>query len=304
MRALWLSLPLVACACSAPSRGEGVPVGATSEPLTAVCEADVRGVGTIPVETQYLPHVVHCENGGAPLEALRVQAIAARTYLYYKIETSGSIGDGQGDQVYSCGSGPDAQQVQAAKDTEGLVLRYKNETIASFFVAGGTASPPACKDSASSTSAYVTYNAGLSGANIHQTSLGYESPTNYRNRGCMSQLGSRCLANEGKSYEDILKFYYGDDIVLERADGPCVTPPPAPHDGGTDAAVRPPDDAAPPPPPIQASPGTPSAGDSGCNAAGRQADGSWLIVIALAALYKTRSRPRHGPRTASQASRC
>src|SRR5262245_55343094 len=131
MRALWLSIPLVACACSAEH--EPIPVGQTSEPLTAVCDANVRGVGTIPVETQYLPHVVHCENGGAPPEALRVQAIAARTYLYYKIETSGAIGDGQGDQVYSCGSGPDAQQTQAVKDTEGLVLRYKNETIASFF---------------------------------------------------------------------------------------------------------------------------------------------------------------------------
>lgn len=42
------------------------------------------------------------ENGGAPYEALKAQAIAARSYLlYYKIETSGSINDGQSNQVYS-----------------------------------------------------------------------------------------------------------------------------------------------------------------------------------------------------------
>src|SRR5262245_4893033 len=59
-------------------------------PLPAAhCTIDVDGIGTIDMEADYLPHVVQCENGGAPLEALKAQAIAARSVAYYAIETSG-----------------------------------------------------------------------------------------------------------------------------------------------------------------------------------------------------------------------
>ncbi len=228
--------------CSAPIEDE--ELDRSQAPLTAVCDANVRGVGLISTEDQYLANVVHCENGGAPFEALKAQAIAARTYLYYKMETSGSIADGTGDQVYSCGSGPTAEQIKAVKDTAGQVLRYKGVTICSFFVAGGAASPPACIGSSSaSTEQYVTYNEGKTGSGVTQTTLGWVSPTNYRNRGCLSQLGSRCLANAGRTAEDILRFYYGADIVLETAVGPCV--PTVVPDAGPDTTAPPTDTNAP-----------------------------------------------------------
>ncbi len=219
--------------CSSPQ--DEPELGQTQEPLVAVCQANVKGVGLVDTEDKYLPSVVHCENGGAPFEALKAQAIAARTYLYYKMETSGAIADGTGDQVYSCGSGPTAEQIKAVKDTAGQVLRYKGVTICAFFVAGGAGTPPGCKgDTSASTEKYVTYNEGKSGSGITQTTLGFVSPTNYRNRGCLSQLGSRCLDKAGKTAEDMVRFYYGADIVLETATGPCVPTKPAP-DAGTDA---------------------------------------------------------------------
>jgi hypothetical protein len=58
------------------------------------------------------------------------------------------------------------------------------------------------------------------------------SPTNYANRGCMSQLGSRCLADQGDSFDTILKFYYGGDIGIVQSTGACITPPSLP-DGGS-----------------------------------------------------------------------
>lgn len=227
---LALSFVVVAgCSSAEPaSDDDDGHLGTTREPLTAHCQANVTGVGTLDTETVYLPNVVHCENGGAPLEALKAQAIAARTFLYYKLESAGSIGDGQGDQVYSCGSTANALQKKAVLDTAGIVLRYKSQTIASFYVAGGAASGPACVGGSATTEHYVTYNQGLSGTALHQTSLGWISPTNTRNRGCMSQLGSRCLATAGKTAEEILHFYYGADIVLETATGPCVAPATAP----------------------------------------------------------------------------
>src|SRR5258708_32989892 len=106
-------------ACSSPPPEAEEQLGTTQEPLTAVCQANVKGTGLVDTEDKYLPGVVHCENGGAPFEALKAQAIVARSYLYYKMETSGSIADGTSDQVYTCGSAPTALQIKAVKDTAG-----------------------------------------------------------------------------------------------------------------------------------------------------------------------------------------
>jgi stage II sporulation SpoD-like protein len=206
---------------------EAPPTRESSSPLTAYCQAQVTGKGSIDVETDYIPHVVACENGAAPIEALRAQAVAARTYLYYKLETSGSIADGASDQVYTCGRPLGSQHLAAARDTAGEVLTYHGDVIAAFFVAGAIPSAASCiaveSDSdPTNTERYVTYNEGLSGANVHQTTLGFVSATNYRNRGCQSQNGASCLARRGAVYPDILMFYYGMDIGREAASGPCV----------------------------------------------------------------------------------
>src|SRR5262249_48912045 len=47
--------------------------------------------GWVDVENDYLPHVVMCEHGGAPYEALKAQAVAARSYLYYELAKNGAI---------------------------------------------------------------------------------------------------------------------------------------------------------------------------------------------------------------------
>jgi hypothetical protein len=208
-------------------------------PLDAFCEVPVQGVGTLDVEEDYLPHVVQCENGGASFEALRVQAVAARSYMYYKLETSGSVRDGTSDQVYSCGRSPSAEHYEAVRSTSGQVLMYAGVVVCAFYVAGAIPSTadcyPASGDSdPTGTEHYVTYNEGLSGDDIEQTSLGWVDPSNTRNRGCNSQNGSDCLSDHGWSYDDILRFYYGADVVLETAVGPCVEPPPGP-DGDVDA---------------------------------------------------------------------
>ena len=221
--------------CSSPPGGDE-PLSHSQEPLTAVCQAIVKGIGLVDTETKYLPGVVHCENGGAPFEALKAQAVAAHSYLYYKMETSGSIADGTGDQVYSCGSAPNALQIKAVEDTAGQVLRYKGITVCAFFVAGGAGSAPGCVgSSAAATEKYVTYNEGLAGSNIEQTTLGWVNDQNWANRGCMSQWGSRCLDQRGDGFDTIARFYYGIDIVRAQAAGPCV-----PGSSSVTAGVHPP----------------------------------------------------------------
>ncbi len=204
--------------------------------ITAYCTANVEG-RSIPTETDYLPHVVACENGAAPFEALKAQAVAARTFLYYKMDSAGTIGDGSGDQVYTCANQPRQIHYDAVTATAGQVLRYNSVTICSFFVAGAIPTTSDCVPSASdedptNTERYVTYNEGLSGSNIHQSSLGWVNPGNDYNRGCLSQNGSSCL-DDSRSYDyrRILRFYYGADIEIVTAEGSCIGPADSDSDG-------------------------------------------------------------------------
>ena len=203
---------------------------------------------SLAVETDYIPNVVQAENGAAGPEALKAQAVAARSFLYYKLNTQGYIGDGENDQVYtdSANAPPLAQHIAAAAATEREILRFGNgtndTTIAAFFVAGkrpnsatGTA-PFGVAESIdpaidSGTEQYVTYNRGLAGDNITQTTLGFTTnpPSNFPlNRGAMSQNGGSFLNDNGWNYMDILRFYYGADIHLEVAKIPGTNTKPAP----------------------------------------------------------------------------
>jgi MYXO-CTERM domain-containing protein len=212
----------------APPRVSEVPA-----PLPAAhCNVQVQGQGLLDLEGDYLPHVIQCENGGANLEALKAQAVAARSVAYYNMETSGSICDSQGCQVYSCGATPQPIHYQAVDETSGVYLMYNNTLTYGFYVAGdnGTA-PPACVGVSGSTEGWVTYNQGKTGFDVQQTALGWihnPGDNGYgQNRGCMGQWGARCLENNnGYDYLGILRFYYGDDIQLVQAPGACVLPLP------------------------------------------------------------------------------
>lgn len=214
----------------------------------ARCEVTVTGIGTLDLENDYLPHVVHCENGGAGFEALKAQAIAARSVAYHAMATHGRICDSQDCQVYSCGSEPTAEQRQAVAETAGQVLTYNGQLTYGFYVAGDpdTAAPSCFGSLSAKTEKYVTDNARATGDQVAQTQLGWiYDPGDSgwgTNRGCLSQWGSRCLENNfGYSAEDILRTYYGADIEIMQAAGSCI-----------DAA--PPQPAPEPPPPLSCDP--------------------------------------------------
>ena len=211
----------------------------TKAPLDAYCTIEVEGTGTVDMETDYVPNVTWCENGGAGEEALKTQTVSARTFAYYKIKHAGKVRDGTSDQVYSCKSrAPSeaqfAKMKAATEATSGIVLTYKNTIVCSFFVAGSKKQylNDECKftgDSSSEgwvkTQKYVTYNWGKSGGKADgftQSSIGSINDKNYANRGCMGQNGSACLSDKGWKWQNIIKFFYGDDIVMEQVVGDCV----------------------------------------------------------------------------------
>lgn len=253
---LVISLVLSAC-------GSFEELGQQSYELASKCTIVVEGKGEKQMEDDYLPHVITCENGGADFEALKAQAVAARSYAYYVTRNGGSVKDGQSNQVYTCSAQPQQKHYDAVKATAGQVLRYQQTVICSFFVAGAKPSDATgCVAKAgdadgTNTEKYVTYNLGKTGNGIEQSTLGWVSTTNIYNRGCQSQNGANCLSKAGRDYKHILRFYYGDDIELYQTTGSCVTVPPQPDQG-----VPPPkpDQGVPPPKPDQGVPPQPDTG--------------------------------------------
>ncbi|WP_434420121.1 FG-GAP-like repeat-containing protein [Nannocystis pusilla] len=212
--------------------------GSIQAPLPqAYCAINVEGVSRA-TETDYIPRVIACENGGADFEALKAQAIAARSVAYYAMANDGTICDGQGCQVYSCGIAPQAIHYEAAAATSGQYLAYGGWLTYGFYVAGDPNLPQtSCIDTANgsvaATEKYVTFNDGKTGHAVAQTKLGYVfdvgAPGYGQNRGCMSQWGARCLENKGHDSAGILRFYYGADIQILQAQGACVVQPEPPE---------------------------------------------------------------------------
>ncbi|MBN2525118.1 MAG: SpoIID/LytB domain-containing protein [Deltaproteobacteria bacterium] len=235
-------LALVAVACTSVEEASfesiSMPQRVVAPLSSAYCTAvvTINGVDTQKnMETDYLPHVLACENFSAQYEALKALAIAARSTAYYYMAQDGRICDGQACQVYSCSASPQTRHYQAAAATAGQYLNYSDTLTYGFYVAGDPSTPsPSCVSSSSSgTEYYVTYNQGKTGTNVEQTTLGWvHSPSDFgygQNRGCLSQNGSICLENQGYSYMNILRFYYGADIYVSTAPGSCSgtqQPPP------------------------------------------------------------------------------
>ncbi len=218
----------------------GLPAAMGQAQFNARASINVTGFGFVPTESVYVPNVVFRENGNASFEALKAQAVAARTFAYYKMHLQGFINDGTSDQVFSGPGSPAAIHFEAARATEGEIL-YIRDTIApeadvliaSFFVAGAIPTGPVDLNNPgiivepgdsdpTNTEKWVTYTYanGLSGGNNTGSPLGFQgTPTNpnWPNRGAMSQNGGDFLSDNSLSYIDILKYYYGADIQLRTA---------------------------------------------------------------------------------------
>lgn len=206
----------------------------------ALPNINVNGTGFVATESDYVPNVVKCENGLASFEALKAQAVAARTFAYYKMDLLGSINDGTSDQVYSCSGSAGTIHHQAAQATEGEILWVRDNIgaqqdvlIASFYVAAAIPSGPfdinnpgvivdPGDSDPTNTEQWVTYTFanGLTGGFNTGSPLGFQgTPTNpnWPNRGAKSQNGADYLSDNSVSYIDILKYYYGADIQLRTA---------------------------------------------------------------------------------------
>ena len=162
------------------------------------------------IETEYLPYVIAAENDIAPFESMKAQAVASRTYAYYRKEhPSGAnfdIYDDSRDQNYKPWLVLTDNLINSVSQTNGIVLKWGGVIICSFYISGDDSYAP-----------YVTYNEGKSGEDITQSSIGWVTnppSLNPYNRGAMGQIQANELANNGYTWQNILKYFYGNDIII------------------------------------------------------------------------------------------
>ncbi|MBK8251532.1 MAG: hypothetical protein IPK82_02545 [Polyangiaceae bacterium] len=195
---------------SAPPMSTPVPVGPPAFWLVTVDG---------PMELDhYVARVCTQENGAAAFEALKAQAVAARTYVLRAMRDEKPIGtpekpipNSQEFQAYAPVAS--AACAEATRQTRGLVLRYQGQLIVANYVAGARLRDDGTPgDDPTRTEKWVTYNGDRFGPQVIPTPLSRTDRSD--NRGCMSQNGADWMARRGFDFVRILRFYYGQDAAI------------------------------------------------------------------------------------------
>ena len=166
---------------------------------------------------EYIARVVTNENGHADTEALKAQAIAARTYVLRAMRDNPSLGteahplvNSQSFQTYATVA--NAASATATRATAGMVAEYDGALVQANYVAGALLDAQGnASDDPTNTERWVTYNEGLTGSDVRPTPL---SGRRSDNRGCMSQNGADWLSRHGYNAARILRYYYGADLKI------------------------------------------------------------------------------------------
>ena len=254
----WLAIS--ACGDQAFEEGaeEGVELITIGQPVTRFaevrsqvergdfCQVEVKRFGRLDLEKTYLPKVVWCENREAPeasFEALKAQAIAARTYAFYRTydyTAPGALDPGNGtgsqrDQSYDCGtpSGPSWERAQrAVTETSGQIFvnDSSGHLVWGCYASGAerNLNDPSCRALSNHyTERHITRNQGKAwgASGFKQTTLGGAQPgvAQYNNHGCMGQKEANCLASaRDMSAAQILRHFYGG-VRIEQLKASCFT---------------------------------------------------------------------------------
>lgn len=166
-------------------------------------------IETLDIE-EYLRGVVPAEIGrGAPLEAMKAQAVASRTYALRHIiadrSKSYDVTDTSSNQVYK----PEkitAQSDEAICATAGLVMVYDGAPIGAWF--------------SSSNGGRIKAAHEKWGGKALPYSVAKDDPWDKHGGGGhgvgMSQYGAMAMAEAGKNYAEILGFYYNDSFQFKQ----------------------------------------------------------------------------------------
>lgn len=162
----------------------------------------VDSVVQVPFE-QYVAAVVASEVGNTLLEACKAQAVADRTFAVFKGVLDGKpISDSSAtDQAYRAnrydyGLYPNA--VRGAESTEGQILTWNGKPIVAVYSASNGGHTVSSLERWGSERPYL----------IAQDDPWDDSTIRTGHGVGMSQRGAKAMAKAGKTYKEILSFYY------------------------------------------------------------------------------------------------
>lgn len=210
-----MSLGIIDISGMGSSGGLGYSTNTYLQKVNSECKSIIVDNQAYSLE-DYVKGVVSAEAYTAEgIEALKAQAIAARTYAIKatnncktEIENSSSAQNFTSDFVDSA--------VEATEATEGLVLTNDSEIILSEYDSFYTDGDYACDDNECS----VTYSK-IPNNETHKVTISkdYKGYVNGGHGRGMSQVASYQMAAEGKKFDYILKYFYSPSVQISSLNG-------------------------------------------------------------------------------------
>ena len=178
-----------------------------------------RDGGTYDLE-EYVERVTTCENGGAHVEALKALSIAARTFALYETDNcKNPIENSTAKQVMStdiCREASDKVK-EALKDIRGAVML---DEAGKLFSAQHSSFYGNCNDDTCTSTFYKVPSTKQETFTMPKSYLTTGPQDGHQNG--LSQNGSNYMATEqGKKYDEILKFFYADDVEITESTNTC-----------------------------------------------------------------------------------
>lgn len=159
----------------------------------------------------YVATVVASEIGSAPLEACKAQAVAVRTYAVDRGVLEGKVisDSASNAQAYRAVRSNYETCIQAAQETEGLILTYNDKPIGAVYSDSNGGRTVSAKEKWGSDRPYLVAKddpwTKASGAKKSGHGVG------------LSQKGAIYAAKNGIGFENILSFYYpGTMLTLDE----------------------------------------------------------------------------------------
>lgn len=174
--------------------------------LTVINEVDLE---------DYIKGVVPSEMPSSwELEALKAQAIAARSYALANLGKRASLGydlkDTSEDQAYGGASAETSKTNKAVDETSGLVLTYNYKVVSAFYSASAGGQTVTAKEAWGNDVPYVRSVPSFD-ENVKKNGHGIG----------MSQHGANNLAKQGYNAYQILNYFY-KNVKFARANGSSI----------------------------------------------------------------------------------
>ncbi len=172
----------------------------------------VEGSGTYDFE-EYIAGVVNAEIGydtGNNIEAMKAQAVAARTFTLYMTENcTKPIANSQNTQAFKTASN---RSKEAAKATEGQVLTYDGNIFLSQYDHYNLSS---CSDGWCTATYTKQPNNEKHEVKIPETYANKYDRLGGHGNG-MSQVAALYLQDQNYNYEKILKYFYSEGVQISK----------------------------------------------------------------------------------------